>query len=102
MGLRAGTRLTILRCSLYFRQDEEVTEKDCHAAATGADGSVILADHWAIIASSRDFEGDDFNVVKLDAEGNEIWRWQVRCGVHAACHWTKSSLRCPYSAGQPF
>lgn len=47
------------------------------AGAVGKDGSVVLAG-----GSEGGFSGDskgqrDFVVVKLDADGKELWRWQV-------------------------
>lgn len=47
-------------------------------AAIGIDGSVFLAGYtlgnWGDVNAGR----SDFAVVKIDADGNEIWRLQVR------------------------
>lgn len=52
------------------------------AVAIGEDGSVVLAGktsgHWAGEADGMTF---DFAAVKLDADGREMWRWQV-CAWH--------------------
>lgn len=48
------------------------------ASAVGKDGSILLA---GVTEASWDdlFTGGtyDFAAVKLDASGNEIWKWQV-------------------------
>lgn len=53
------------------------SESKMRVAVMGADGSVVLGGR-----ADGDWNGttagmDDFVAVKLDAEGQEIWRWQV-------------------------
>lgn len=47
------------------------------AAAVQVDGSVVLAGYtegaWGLTSSGN----DDFAAVKLGAQGDVIWRWQV-------------------------
>ena len=53
-------------------------------AAVGDDDSVVLAGYtagnWSGVHSGE-FESD-FAAVKLDAEGKELWRWQVLGGLY--------------------
>lgn len=48
------------------------------AAVTGDEGSVVIAGatwgYWSGINAGM----NDFAAAKLDTNGNEIWRWQVR------------------------
>lgn len=51
---------------------------DC---AIGPDGSIYLGGAtwgpWATVHAGQ----SDFAAVKLDPEGNEVWRWQVSEGL---------------------
>lgn len=51
-----------------------------NAVSMTEDGGYVLAGYtegvWSGEASAG---GQDFVVVKLDADGQEVWRWQVRC-----------------------
>lgn len=63
---------------LCVRQDGTIAADSVHHVAVGIDGSVFLAG-----ATYGDWSGvnageSDFAVVKLDADGNETWRWHVR------------------------
>lgn len=49
--------------------------------AIGMDGSVFLAGSTGGGYGVANAGLTDFAVVKLDAEGNEIWRWQVRLSM---------------------
>ena len=53
--------------------------EEMHAAAIGDDEAIVLAGHtygnWTE-AQGGD-EDADFAAVKLDADGTELWRWQV-------------------------
>lgn len=59
-------------------QDGTIASDELKAAAATGDGSVVLAGYtcgeW-----SGDLTGEecDFAAVKLDANGTEVWRWQV-------------------------
>ena len=41
------------------------------------DGSILVALETDGVWDGDNVGGDDFAVVKLDADGTEIWRWQV-------------------------
>lgn len=60
-------------------QDEQNVFGRLNAVSMADSGSSVLA---GCTSGGRDGEnglgGDDFAVVKLDANGNELWRWQVR------------------------
>lgn len=43
----------------------------------GEDGSVVAAGYTAGIWSGTNAGDEDFAAVKLDKDGNEVWRWQV-------------------------
>lgn len=64
---------------MYFRRQDGTSGDDkLHAAATAEDGSVLMAG-W----TSGNWDGAkggfyDFVAVKLDADGNVLWNWQVR------------------------
>ena len=47
------------------------------AAASGGDGSVILAGSSSGNWSGVTLGEMDFIAIKLDSDGNEMWRWQV-------------------------
>lgn len=63
--------------STLFGQDGTEEFDSISAAVVGHDASVILAGYsignWSGTALGR----ADFAAVKLDAGGNELWRWQV-------------------------
>lgn len=60
-------------------QDGTSETEFMQTAVVGDDDSVVLAGHtygnWSGLRSEE--FGADFAVVKLDADGNELWRWQV-------------------------
>ena len=49
------------------------------------DGSVVLAGASSGNWSGLNRGGQDFAAVKIDSDGNEIWRWQVRWPVSSLC-----------------
>ena len=55
-------------------------KEEIFAEVVGDDGSVVLAGHtygnWTDGAHGGE-EDADFAAVKLDVDGNELWRWQV-------------------------
>lgn len=68
---------TLILCSSV--QDGPRGEDNSMASVSiTEDGSFILAGStdgdWGTVSSG----GHDFAAVKLDADGNELWRWQVR------------------------
>lgn len=46
-------------------------------AVMGPDDSVVLAGYTRGNWSTENGGGVDFAAVKLDADGREVWRWQV-------------------------
>lgn len=46
--------------------------------AIGHDDSVVLAGYTTGDWNAENAGGTDFVAVKLDADGNEVWTWQVR------------------------
>lgn len=65
-------------CPSHARQDGTTSDDVIYDVAIGIDGSVFLAGDtgggWSVANAAL----TDFVVVKLDAEGNELWRRQVR------------------------
>lgn len=65
-------------CVSHARQNGTTGNDNVNDVAIGTDGSVFLAGEttgdWGSVNEGR----SDFALVKLDAGGNEIWRWQVR------------------------
>ena len=54
------------------------TEDDIiRGVASGSDGSVVLAGYTKGAWIGANDGSYDFAAVKLDAEGTEVWRWQV-------------------------
>lgn len=52
-------------------------EDDFEGAAVGQDGGIVLAGHTTGNWSGESEGGVDFAAVKLDADGNVLWKWQV-------------------------
>lgn len=48
-----------------------------HAVAVQADGTIILGGYTDGDWSGSNSGGYDVAIVALDADGSEIWRWQV-------------------------
>lgn len=65
-------------CPSHIRQDGTTGSDSIYGVAIGIDGSIFLAGEtlgdWNVANQGL----TDFTVVKLDADGNEIWIWQVR------------------------
>ena len=77
------------RVLFYFLFGQDGTEAfdSISAVVVGNDDSIVLAGYscgnWSGISVGR----ADFAAVRLDADGNELWRWQVlqlECSVLAA------------------
>lgn len=49
-----------------------------YAVAAAEDDSILLAGYTADTFDGANTGGLDFAAVKLDRDGNEMWRWQVR------------------------
>ena len=49
------------------------------ATAARADGTMVLGGYTQGAWSGSIAGGFDFAIVTLDADGKEIWRWQVTC-----------------------
>ena len=62
---------------LRLTQDGSATDDTLHAVALTKDGSVILAGSTTGVWGEASIGSDDFAAVKLDAEGNLLWAWQV-------------------------
>lgn len=64
---------------ILYRQDGTVGEDVLSQVVVGQDGGVVLVGYstgtWG---DELDQGEEDFVVVKLDGEGSELWRWQVR------------------------
>lgn len=85
-SLRFGSRMAIankvtilpgLLVDALWRQDGTEEFDSISAAVVGDDASILLAGY-----SSGNWSGNargqaDFVAVNLDADGNELWRWQV-------------------------
>ena len=61
----------------HLRKDGTENEDYAESAVIAEDGSILVA-----LETNGDWDGDnvggdDFAAVKLDANGTEIWRWQV-------------------------
>lgn len=72
--------MPVVQCTyLLFLKDGTGGTDEIFAAAIGDDGSVVLVGNaggeWSGIDAGG---GADFAAVKLDADGTELWRWQVR------------------------
>lgn len=62
------------------------------AASMTNDGCFVLAGHTeGVFSGEASAGGEDFAAVKLDAEGQEVWRWQVRSFLNISperrCSW---------------
>ena len=83
MALTRKNYVSLLFLSQLFRQTGTAGEDSFNAAALTHNNSVVLAGYtygnW-----NGNVGGGDFAAVKLDSEGNELWRWQVRYG-HFLC-----------------
>lgn len=76
--------------SIFSSQDGTVDHDWANAVAVAEDGSAVLAgasrgDFMGRRTGSSDSStsssqwlGGDFAAIKLDSEGAEVWRWQVR------------------------
>lgn len=53
-------------------------------AAMGDDGSVVLAGYTDGAFSGGSKGAEDFAAVKLSADGEELWRWQVNIPPYGA------------------
>lgn len=63
------------------RQDGSTASDNFVASAMGPDGSVVLAGVTTGTWSDSFVGGTfDFAAVKLDSNGDEVWRWQVCVG----------------------
>lgn len=73
-------------------QDGTILNDKIQAAAATGDGSVVLAGYthgeWS---GELTGEESDFAAVKLDANGTEVWRWQV---IHYAAMENLSTFYC--------
>lgn len=65
-----------------FGQGGTVEKDWANAVAVSEDGSVVIAGishgDFAWLDKSSHRLGGDFLAIKLDSEGAEMWRWQVR------------------------
>lgn len=63
----------------FARQDGTDLYDLLYAVSATEDGSFVLAGKTTgVLSGLASAGGVDFAAVKLDADGNEIWRWQVR------------------------
>lgn len=53
-------------------------EDGLYKCMVGSNGSIYLAGFTAGDWAGSNAGLDDFAAAKLDSDGNEIWRWQVR------------------------
>ena len=64
---------------MAFRQNGTTGNDEIYGAANGRDGSIVLAGVTEGAWRGAHAGGlRDFCAVKLDADGGEVWRWQVR------------------------
>lgn len=76
---------------LFLRQDGTVGHDLANAVAMAEDGSVVIAGHSRgdllglgtvensdSTTLSPQWLGGGFAAIKLDSDGTEMWRWQVR------------------------
>lgn len=65
-------------CSSHVRQNGTTEGETVFDVAIGIDGSIFLAGDTVGSWSGVNAGDLDFLVVKLDDDGKEMWRWQVR------------------------
>lgn len=65
-------------CPSQFRQSGVSGSDVVYDVAIGNDGSVFLAGTTFGDWNDTNAGDSDFAAAKLDADGNEVWRWQVR------------------------
>lgn len=71
---------------LPWRQGGTDGDDQLTSAVPAGDGSVVLSGDTNGSFSGSNTGGFDFVAVKLDADGNVLWKWQVksRAGVGAS------------------
>lgn len=80
---------------MALRQDGTTGNDKLYGAASGSDGSTVLGGVTEGAWTGAHAGGlEDFCAVKLDADGGEVWRWQVR--------WRGMFLRLDQSSAFPF
>ena len=62
---------------LRLTQDGSAADDTLHAVALTKDGSAILAGSTSGVWGEASIGLDDFAALKLDAEGELLWTWQV-------------------------
>lgn len=75
MAVQNSRRINV--CPSHIRQSGTNQQDTVYDVAIGMDGSMFLTGD-----TSGDWDGankgkTDFIVIKLDADGKEMWRWQV-------------------------
>lgn len=68
----------IIVCPRTKTQDGTSSNDFLMECTLGSDGSIYLAGYTTGNWSDINVGHEDFAAAKLDADGNEIWRWQVR------------------------
>lgn len=80
------TAPTVWFCYCVCVSPQDGTEEDeaLYGMAVGGDGSIVLVGGSPGVWTTQHEDEWDFVAVKLDANGNEVWRWQVRRCVPSA------------------
>lgn len=60
-------------------QRESSGDDVVHTVALSEDGSVIMAGSTTGVLGESIVDPGDFAAAKLDADGNLVWTWQVKC-----------------------
>lgn len=60
-------------------QDGTSGQESLYASAVRDDGTIVLGGYTEADWAGSSAGGTDFAMVALDADGEEIWRWQVTC-----------------------
>lgn len=65
-------------CYLFRSQGGTAADDVAKSVALGVDNSIVLGGYTAGNWDGPNAGLNDFAAVKLDANGTELWRWQVR------------------------
>ena len=64
--------------SFVVLQDGTEENDIIYAAAGADDGSIIIAGYTSFSYEDVNAGSGDFVAVKIDGDGNTVWKWQVR------------------------